>query len=117
LDGVPLPTVTVVRFIDADAGDRSFCCVDCARNWLDRTKSRPDGVLVTDEVSGAETPLAAAWLVRSRVPALAVTGSRIHAFAQEEDARRHIAAFGGTFVSFHTRIGFPGNGTGKEGTR
>lgn len=117
LDGVALPTPTTVRMVEDDDDRHAFCCIDCARNWLDRTGARPVSVLVTDEVSGAEVPLAAAWLVRSRVPALAVTGSRIHAFAQEEDARRHIDAFGGTFVSFHIRIGFPGNGTGKEGTR
>lgn len=95
VDGVRIDASRRVRIADVAGGERLLCCVDCARRWLTRTGEAPRGILVVDEVSGAEIPAGKAWFVESRVLAFAVCGCRVHVFAREADARRHVEDFGG----------------------
>ncbi len=94
-NGVRIRAATRVRLLEAGGRSRTFCCVDCARRWLAAGGRPPREILVTDETTGSEVGSGKAWFVSSRVPAFAVCGSYVHAFAREEDARRHAAAFGG----------------------
>ena len=46
-----------------------------------------------------EVDAASAWFVRSQVVTNPVTGNRVHAFRNPDDARRHAEAFGGVLLS------------------
>jgi hypothetical protein len=98
LDGVVLDPSVAVRFVETDGRTRRFCCVDCAGRWLDRSAAAPHEILVTDETSRAEVAADEAWFVRSRVVAFAPTGTHVHVFAREADARRHAETYGGTVL-------------------
>jgi hypothetical protein len=95
LDGVVLDPQVMTRLVESDGAARRFCCVDCAQRWLARTADRPRAIFVTDEPSGAEVAADEAWFVRSRVVAFAPSGTRVHVFARESDARRHAESHGG----------------------
>jgi hypothetical protein len=110
-DGVVLPGAPAARIVAADGRDLPFCCVTCADRWLGRQSGEPRRILVRDETSGAEVPAAEAHFVESRVVAFAVTGCRIHAFAERADAERHREAFGGRLLEDGRR---PLAGAGKE---
>jgi hypothetical protein len=99
LDGVGVEPLFRVRVLDGRGRWAQFCCVRCAEVWLRRQGERPAGVHVTDEASGEEVDAAAAWFVRSRVVTNPVTGNRVHAFRDPDDARRHAEACGGVLLS------------------
>lgn len=97
-DGVALAPGATVEITAADATERLFCCVDCAQTWLARSGVTPTAILVTDESTGRRIAAGEAWFVRSRVPSNPVTGSRVHTFADENDALGHQGAYGGVFL-------------------
>jgi len=99
LDGVTIEPTWRVRFVDDGGRERRFCCVDCARRWIDRSHDVPDRIAVTDEATGAEIDAEDAWFVRSSVVSFATSGSHLHVFAREADARRHAEAFRGAVLA------------------
>lgn len=93
-----------VRIVEGDQTFR-FCCIDCAKNWLgnrntnqgDRLGSSPlkhQIVFVVDEVSGTEINAADAYFVRSLTITNRLTGNRIHAFRNKNDADLHAGSPG-----------------------
>ena len=104
LDGVRVDPARAVRVLDGAGGDRSLCCVACARRWIREEPSAAEArILLVDEVSGRTVPAEAAWLVESRIVAFGPSGCRVHVFARREDADRHAEAFGGRPVAWTER--------------
>jgi len=112
-NGVRIDPARAVRITDTEGRERTLCCVDCARRWLERAGGAPRGILVPDEATGMPVPAGKAWFVESRVLAFPVCGCRIHAFAREADARRHAEEFGGLVLEGDRRP----FSAGKETTR
>ena len=103
LDGVRIDPLFEVRIIDArDVGHR-FCCLQCARWWLQRRSEKPKQVLVTDETSGRSLDAESAYFVRSGVITNATTGNRVHVFQSRSDAEDHAEVSRGTILSGSTR--------------
>jgi hypothetical protein len=98
-DGVPLTQgAPVVRMAFEKPPEREFCCVRCAEAWLAATGTKALRVRVTDSVSGAGIEGERAWFVRSTVVAQPATGDRVHAFVDEQDARRHVEVYRGLLL-------------------
>ena len=98
-DGLRLEPPYVVTVTDCMKTTHQFCCVQCARLWLDKSGIEFDRITVTDEASGQEIDAAAAWYVRSTLATSEVTGNRIHVFRTEADAREHVEAARGRLLS------------------
>ena len=96
-DGVALAGSPVVKLVSEDGDDISFCCVGCAEAWPASPSSRQ--ILVTDELTGRMIDARDAWFVRSLVVAQPATEDRVHAFASEEEARRHLGAYRGVLLT------------------
>src|SRR5437870_6932153 len=79
-DGARIEPLYAVRITDGAGAEHEFCCVRCARQWLERDSRSPRRILVTDETTGAEIDAASAIFVRSFVVTQRSTGNRIHAF-------------------------------------
>lgn len=103
LDGVRLDALFEVRVIDAADVSHRFCCVQCARWWLQRVGAKPKQVLVTDETSGRPLDAESANYVRSGVITNAMTGNRVHVFQSRSDAERHAEVSRGTILSGSAR--------------
>ena len=86
LDGVRLDPVFEVRIIDAFDVRHRFCCLQCARWWLQHEGEKPKQVLVTDETSGRPLDAESANYVRSGVITNTTTGNRVHVFQSRSDA-------------------------------
>jgi hypothetical protein len=99
LDGAAVDGSTRARIVDDQTRTHVFCCIDCARKWLAASRRTPLEFTVLDETTGAEMAADQAWFVRSPVVSCAASGSHLHAFALESDARRHVTAFGGLVLS------------------
>jgi hypothetical protein len=99
LDGSPIDPVYRVAIVDARGNSHEFCCLTCARMWLDRQSTPPRAVTVTDETSGERIDAAAAYYVRSAVVTRAATGNRIHVFRNRADAEKHADACAGYVLS------------------
>jgi hypothetical protein len=99
LDGLPIEPLYQVRVVDRAGRSHRFCCVRCAANWLARSGEPAAAVYVTDEASGAEVEVRAAWFVRSPVGTNAVTGNRVHAFRDRSAAEAHVRTFGGEVLT------------------
>ncbi|MGE0606043.1 MAG: hypothetical protein AB7O62_02880 [Pirellulales bacterium] len=96
-DGQPIVPIYRVR-VERLADDKfSFCCLECARRWLEGHAGNPR-VLVTDETSGREIPASEAIFVRSQVVTTSATGNRVHAFANQADAQRHAESSNGQIL-------------------
>ena len=96
-DGVALAGSPVVKLVGEDGAEVSFCCVGCAKGWP--SSPSPRRILVTDELTGRMFDARDAWFVRSMVVAQPATEDRVHAFASEEEARRHLRAYRGVFLT------------------
>jgi hypothetical protein len=99
LDGSRIDPIYRIEIIDGQGGTHAFCCVACARLWLDRQRTPPRSVLVTDENCGELIDAGAAYYVRSRVVTRATTGNRVHVFKNRSDAEKHAEQFGGVLLS------------------
>ncbi len=98
LDGMAIDPAYRVRAVDDDGAEHCFCCIRCARLWLEARRSAPRAVYVTDETGGGEVDAAQAWYVRSTVVTTAASGNRVHAFRDRGDAERHAAFAGGRLL-------------------
>jgi NosL protein len=98
LDGVPIEPLYRVRVVDGQGAEHLFCCIDCARHWLEQEPPGRRTVFVTDETSGEEIDADSAWFVRSRVVTTPATGNRVHAFRTRADATRHAEAARGKLL-------------------
>lgn len=99
LDGAAVDAAARVRVVGARNVSHAFCCVHCAERWIEKSREAVGEILVTDETTGREVSSRDAWFVWSRVAGAAASASRIHVFADEHEARRHAAAFGGTVLT------------------
>ena len=98
LDGGEIVPAYRVRVVDGRGDSHLFCCVACARIWLQRQPAPPRAVAVTDEESGEEIDASEAWYVRSSVVTTPTTGNRVHVFRNRADAEKHADAFGGVVL-------------------
>jgi len=89
LDGAEIEPLYQVRVVDEEGQSHAFCCIICAKLWLDKRHTSPQAILVTDEASGQEVDADEAFFVRSSVVTRATTQNRIHAFKHRADAERH----------------------------
>jgi hypothetical protein len=99
LDGAAIDPLARVRVLDERSTPHGFCCVHCAERWIEKSGGKVGEILVTDETSGSEVTARAAWFVWSRAAGVTGSASRVHVFANEQDARRHAAAFAGTVLT------------------
>ena len=99
LDGVAIVPIYAVEIIAAAQPKRAFCCTRCAEYWLGKERPASAVINVIDEVSGQQLDAGDAFFVRSSVVTNAVTGNRIHAFADREDAEMHAAQFRGRLLA------------------
>ena len=90
--------VAVVPSFRVRARDRVFCGVTCAESWLARSGGAPDGVLVTDAVTGREIAASEAWFVRTLANRSDGAPDAIRVFAGREEAEGHVEAYGGTIL-------------------
>jgi len=95
LDGAKIDPVYRVEIVDGQGQGHDFCCLVCARLWLDRQTTRPQAIRVTDEASGETIDAATAFFVRSSVVTRPTTGNRVHVFRNRSDAEKHADLFGG----------------------
>ncbi|HVX09694.1 MAG TPA: hypothetical protein VHC22_00695 [Pirellulales bacterium] len=98
LDGVAIVPIYAVEINSPAQPTRVFCCIRCADYWLENEAPRSAVVNATDEVSGRPIDASSAFFVQSRVVTNAVTGNRIHAFADRGDAEEHAAQFRGRLL-------------------
>ena len=69
VDGTAIDPLLRVRVASGQNGVNEFCSLRCAEWWLAAKGVQPDAIYVTDEASGEEVDVAAAYFVRSRVNA------------------------------------------------
>ena len=95
LDGVrpAAGAASEIRF--ADGRREVFCGPGCLVRRLATLAAPPARALVVDETTGAAVDAASAWYVESAVISNPANRDRLHAFAREQDARRHAAAHHG----------------------
>lgn len=98
LDGASIEASSRVRVVEADERSHAFCSTDCAERWERESGGRVARTLVTDVTTGLEIDADAAWFVWDRAGGAAGRSPRVRAFADEREARRHAAAFGGTVL-------------------
>jgi hypothetical protein len=103
LDGLTIDALYQVRVVDAAGQARRFCCIRCARLWLDRQDGPAQAVYVTDEATGVEIDSSAAHFVESRVVTNPVTENRVHVFRTAKDADQHVSAFAGRVLEDSAR--------------
>ena len=99
LDGCAIePAFQVLLMAEREKSYR-FCCVNCAEIWFERSAIEPQGIIVTDEVTGKQIDAAIAHFVRSSVVSVPTSGSCIHVFANAADAEQHAETCQGTVLS------------------
>jgi hypothetical protein len=91
LDGMAVQPIWRVRVVNREGEADEFCCIRCAEVWLQRMKSRPEAIFVTDEVTGREIDSSRAYFVRSTVVTMPHTGNRVHVFHQKAESEKHAA--------------------------
>jgi len=99
LDGVDVRAEFRVRVIDEQGTGRSFCGVRCAGRWIERSKSSPQEIHVTDVTSGEELLASKATFVHDIQGWTENVPDFIRVFANESEASRHVSAFGGELLS------------------
>jgi hypothetical protein len=99
LDGLPINMTYRVRMVNREGESRSFCCIRCARLWMDRQQDPPSAIFVTNETDGMEIDARSAYFVESRVTTNSITGNRIHAFREMTDAMNHRGTFRGELMT------------------
>jgi hypothetical protein len=95
LDGLPIEPLYQARVIDQEGHSHCFCCVLCARTWLERQRERSVAIFVTDETGRQEIDGRSAHFVRSTVVTNPVTENHVHVFKDRADALEHARAFAG----------------------
>jgi hypothetical protein len=96
VDGVRPAPGAGARIVLADGRERVLCGAGCLARALAAPGPAPVRALVVDETGGSEVDAGSAWFVDSAVATNPANRDRLHAFAREEDARRHAAAHHGT---------------------
>jgi hypothetical protein len=99
LDGMKINPAYRVDVTDAEGRTHSFCCIRCAEMWLEKQSAAPQGITVTDELSGEPVDAGKAYFVRSLLVNMHTTGNRIHAFRNRADAEKHAESEHGTVLS------------------
>jgi hypothetical protein len=94
LHGVAITPLYRVR-IEGASGVRQFCCIRCAASWMARRGERPARIEVTDEASGELIDARDAYFVENSVITNPVTGNRVHAFRNKQDADASARLFAG----------------------
>ena len=102
LDGASIAPEYRVRLVEHDGGEREFCNVTCATNWLAHSPGYAE-LFVTDELSRQEVPAHHAYLVRSSVVTHRATGNRIHCFKDQAAALRHAREARGRVLKDHEK--------------
>jgi len=90
--------VAVVPSFRVRAGEHVFCGVTCAEAWLARSGVAPDGIRVTDCVTGREIAAPEAWFVRTLGNRSDGAPDAIRVFAGRKEAEGHVEAYGGTIL-------------------
>jgi hypothetical protein len=98
-DGAVIVPLYQVHIVDDRGRAREFCCIECARLWLNRDDAHARTILVTDETTGQAIAAQSAWFVRSRVITVPHTRNRIHAFQAKADAVRHADSASGAILA------------------
>ncbi len=98
LDAIKIEPIYQVDITVADGKTLKFCCVGCARKWMDGNKGKVEYITVTDEVTGKRIDESIAYFVESSIVTNQSTGNRIHVFAEKADAEKHAKEFGGTII-------------------
>jgi ribosomal protein L24E len=97
-DGVKIEPIYAVYFTLQDGTEKKFCSIACASMSFSELKSRIKEVVVVDERSGTKINASQALFVESEVVTVPHVKNRIHVFAKEEDALKHIQKFKGYWV-------------------
>ncbi len=97
-DGVKIEPLYAVYFTLQDGTEKKFCSIACASMSFSELKSRIKEVVVVDERSGTKINASQALFVESEVVTVPHVKNRIHVFAKEEDAFKHIQKFKGNWV-------------------
>ena len=97
-DGMTIQLAFRVRVFSQRGEAEQFCCVRCAELWLERRKTEPAAVNVTDEVTAREIDSSLAYFVRSSVVTTPHTGNRIHVFRSRSDSEKHASVAKGTVL-------------------
>jgi hypothetical protein len=98
LEGAVIQPSYRVRLLLKDGRAPEFCCITCAQLWMEKSRSRPGQVTVTDEVNGFELDPSLAFFVLSSIITQPTTGNRIHVFGRRSDAEQHIESAGGRLL-------------------
>ena len=98
LDGVLIEPIYHARVVDEEGQSHVFCCLTCAKRWLEARHGLPQVIFVTDESSGLEIKASEAYFAASSVVTVPTSRNSIHAFANRSDAERQIKQFGGTLL-------------------
>ncbi len=99
LTGTAIDPAYRVEVVDSRGHPHAFCCVSCARAWLQKAPGRPRSIAVADEVSGERIDAGAAIYVRSSVVTVPTSGNRVHVFRNRADAEKHAADHAGVVLS------------------
>lgn len=95
LDGVPIERTYRVRVVENSRLEHEFCCVLCARLWIERAQRAVSRILVTDEATLEELNHDRCWYVTNTVITTPTTGNRIHVFGSRERAEQNAAVTNG----------------------
>ncbi|MEE8104455.1 MAG: hypothetical protein V3T86_02860 [Planctomycetota bacterium] len=98
LDGVDVQADFRVRIIDERGTDLAFCGVRCAGRWIERSKTRPHEIHVTDVTNGEELLASEATFVHDIQGWTESVPDFIRVFADESEATRHASTFGGELL-------------------
>lgn len=97
-DGARINPARAVAIDSKPHGLRQFCSLACAENWLQRSKTQPLQIWVTDESTGEQLDASEAFYVRSQVLAHAPTRDRRHVFGDLAAAQRHAEQYLGRLL-------------------
>jgi hypothetical protein len=98
-DGLLLEPRYQVRIVLATNRSQRFCSIRCAGRWLARHELQPVAIYVTDELSGEELEMEAAYFVQSTVVTNPITRNSVHVFRDRSAALEHIRVFGGCLLT------------------
>lgn len=94
-DGMKIEPIYAVYFTLQDGTEKKFCSIVCASMSFSRLKKEVKEVTVVDEASEKGIDASQAFFVESEIVTVPHVKNRIHVFAKEEDALRHLKEFRG----------------------
>ena len=94
-DGVKIEPIYAVYFTLRDGTEKKFCSIVCASVSFSKLKKEVKEVMVVDEASGKRINASQAFFVESDIVTVPHVKNRIHVFAKEEVALRHLQEFKG----------------------